>query len=315
MKKIEITVVIPCYNSEKTIVAVTDDLVASLENRTKNYEIILVNDGSKDDVWSRIKELSEKYPGVIGLNLSRNYGQHNALMAGFNYAKGEVVVTMDDDGQNDPKYIWDLIDKLSEGFDVVIARYPKLEENGFRRLGSLVNKKMAEALVDKPKNIRGSSYRAFRSYVIKEMIKYDKSYPYLPGLIYRVTKNVTEVSVEHKKRMYGQSGYTLKKLVSLVINGFTAFSVKPLRVSSFIGCMSSIIGFIFGIVVIIRKLLNPIIQMGYSSMMSVLLFIGGLILLSLGIIGEYVGRIYIGINNSPQFVVKEISGSSTKINN
>lgn len=306
MKKHNITIVIPCYGSTNTIVEVVTNTINTLNERKNRYEIILINDCSPDDVWNKIVVLHNKYPKIItGINFTKNFGQHAATMAGYKEAKGDVIVTFDDDGQTDPRDLWKLVDKLDEGYDAVIAKYPTIKENLFRRFGSFVNKKMAEWLVDKPKNIRGTSYTAIRNYVIEDMIKYDKPYPYLGGLVYRATQNVAEVEVEHHDRRNGKSGYSLKKLIRLIANGFTAFSIKPLRIASGLGFITTIIGFIYGIVIIVQKLTGHITELGYSSILASLLFVSGIIMVMLGLIGEYIGRIYISINNSPQYVIKE----------
>lgn len=305
MKK-NISVVIPCYCSEKTLSSVVFDTINTLKIRKVSFEIILVNDCSKDDTWSVIKKLHNKFPSVVyGINFAKNFGQHAAIMAGYRESKGDIVISLDDDGQTDPKFIWKLVDKLNEGYDIVVAKYPVLKENVFRRLGSQINKIMAEILVEKPKEVRGSSFTAIRRYIIDDMIKYDKPYPYLAGLMYRATQNVTEVEIEHHDRQEGKSGYSFKKLINLIMNGFTAFSVKPLRVATYLGFVTAIVGFIYAIVIVIRRLTNSILELGYSSIMASILFIGGIIMVLLGLIGEYIGRIYISINNSPQYVIKE----------
>ena len=306
-----ISIVIPCYGSESTINGVVLDCINTLKQRKDKYEIILVNDCSKDNVWNEIVKLNEKYPKIVkGINLSKNFGQHAAIMAGFKECKGDVVITLDDDGQTDPRYIWDLVDKLNEGYDIVIAKYPEFKESAFRKFGSSLNKLMAENLVNQPKTIKDSSYRAFKKYIVDEILKYDKPYPYLAGLMFRVTQNVAEVEVEHHERSVGNSGYSFKKLVNLTLNGFTAFSIKPLRIATFLGFIFALIGFVYSLFLIIRKITNPTsVVLGYSSIMSVILLIGGILMILLGMIGEYIGRIYISINNSPQYVIKE------KINN
>lgn len=301
-----ISVVIPCYKSEKTLENVVSETIDTLKQRKDKYEIILINDGSPDNVWQVILKMHEKNPRIVkGINFTKNFGQHSALLAGYKECKGDIVVSMDDDGQTDPKQIWKLIDKLNEGYDIVYAHYDENKESVFRKFGSWLNDKMSNILLNKPKDIKGTSYNAIKKYVVDEMIKYDKPYPYVAGLLYRTTQNVGTVDIEHKERAVGSSGYTLNKLIGLVMNGFTAFSIKPLRISSYIGSALAIIGFIYGITIIIKKIFNPGIQLGYSSIMSVILFIGGIIMLMLGLIGEYVGRIYISINNSPQYVIKE----------
>ena len=302
-----ISVVIPCYRSENTIETVTDSLVFALKQRQEDFEIILVNDGSPDNVWSRIKELTKKYHGVVkGINFTKNFGQHAALLAGYRLSKGDIVISMDDDGQTDPANIWKLVDRINEGFDVVYAKYPDTKETAFRRFGSALNNKMSEVLIQKPKNVKGTSFNAIRRYVIDDMVRYDKSYPYIGGLVYRSTSNIGDVEIEHHERIEGKSGYTLAKLINLTLNGFTAFSVKPLRISSILGMIIAVFGFVYALVIIGMKIGGVDIQLGYSSLMSAILIIGGMIMFLLGIVGEYVGRIYIGINNSPQYVIKEI---------
>lgn len=299
----KISVVIPCYRSEKMIASVVEELISCLEGRA--YEIILVCDCSPDRVWEEIKKLRERYDCVHGILFSKNFGQHAATLAGYRHATGDIIVTMDDDGQSDPGAISRMIDKLHEGFDVVYARYPAFEKAAFRVFGSWLNRKMAETLAGKPVGIQGNSFYAMRSFVKNEIIRYTNSFPYLGGLVFRTTGNIAEIEVEHRGRRDGESGYTLKKLMMLWINGFTAFSVLPLRMASLLGFVFAAIGFILGIVVILRKLLNPAIILGYSSIMVTIFFLGGILLIAIGLIGEYVGRIYIGQNQAPQYVIRE----------
>lgn len=303
----EISVVIPCYGSENTINSVVLDCINTLKQRKNKYEIILVNDCSNDNVWIAINSLYKKYPHIIkGIGLSKNFGQHAAIMAGLKECIGDVIVTLDDDGQTDPKEMWKLIDKLDEGYDIVIAQYSELKESTFRKFGSSLNRIMAELLVNQPKTIKDSSYRAFKRFIIDEILKYDKPYPYLAGLMFRTTQNVALVEIKHHERKAGKSGYSLKKLISLTLNGFTAFSIKPLRIATLLGFITAIIGFVYAVLIIVKKITNPSsLLLGYSSLISIILLIGGIIMILLGMIGEYIGRIYISINNSPQYVVKE----------
>lgn len=301
-----ISVVIPCYRSEHTLADVVNDTIKTLSKRRTKYEIVLVNDGSPDDVWNVIKTLTKKYPGkIVGINFTKNFGQHSALLAGYKEAKGDIVISMDDDGQTNPIHIWKLVDKLNEGYDVVYAKYPETKESLFRRMGSWLNNKMSEVMLKKPKEVKGTSFNAIRRYIIEDMIRYDKSYPYVGGLVYRATDKIADVMIEHEDRKEGKSGYTLKKLIALTMNGFTAFSIAPLRIASYFGIFSSMIGFIYAIVIIIKKIVDPSVQLGYSSIMATMLLIGGLIMFLLGMIGEYVGRIYMGMNNHPQYLIKE----------
>lgn len=304
----KISFVIPCYHSEHTVGGVVDEIVQTVTaHGGYDYEIILVNDNSPDNVIDTITELAKANPHVKGLDLSRNFGQHSAIMAGFTYLTGDIVVCLDDDGQTPANEMFKLIDKL-EDFDLVFAEYKNKQHSGFRNFGSKVNDLMARWLLSKPKDLKIMSYFACRRYVVDEVLRYENPYPYMSGLLLRATKKVTNVEVNHRERAEGTSGYSLKKLMLLWINGFTSFSVKPLRFATFIGFITAMFGFLFGIYVIIHKFVVPNSLMGWSSTMAVLLFLGGMIMLMLGMVGEYVGRIYLSINRSPQFVIRKKVG-------
>lgn len=305
-KKELISFVIPCYNSMNSIKGVVDEIDETMElHKEYNYEIILVNDSSPDDVWSVIKELAKERKYIKAISFSKNFGQHSALMAGYRACEGDIIVSADDDGQTPINQVFEMIEKLGDDCDVVYARYGKIKQSFGRRCGTWVNGKMNEILLGKPKGLFASSYYIMKRFVAMDMIKYNNPYPYIGGLVFRTTKKIINVDVDHREREEGQSGYSFGKLIKLWMNGFTAFSVVPLRFSSLIGVICAIIGFIFGIVTVIRKLVTPDISVGWSSTVAIMLFIGGLIMLMLGMIGEYLGRIYISINNSPQYVVKE----------
>lgn len=298
---------IPCYGSENTISAVVNEIIETVKLRNVfDYEIILVNDSSPDGVWQKIKNLSIVNERVRGINLSKNFGQHAALMAGYSQCNGEIVVSLDDDGQTPADELFSLIDKIDEGYDVVYGSYEEKRHSKFRNFGSYINKIMNEKLISKPKGLSATSYFAVKGYIISEIIRYNNPYPYVGGLIFRATQNITAVPVKHRKRELGISGYTFGKLIMLWLNGFTAFSVKPLRLATMIGFICSIFGFGYGCYTIIHKLVNPTSPLGYSSMMAALMFIGGMLMLMLGLVGEYIGRIYISINEAPQYVIKEI---------
>lgn len=308
----KISFVIPCYRSEQTIEAVISEIETTMKTLQKyQHEIILVNDASPDNTFQVIRDLSQEYPHIIGINLAKNFGQHAALMAGFHYAKGDVVVCLDDDGQTPADEVGKLLDQIEEGYDVVYARYASKKHSTFRNLGSKVNELMTRVMLKKPKELYISSYFAARRFVVDDMVRYQNSYPYVIGLVLRATKNITNVDVKHREREIGASGYTLKKLLGLWFNGFTAFSIIPLRIATVLGCSVAMLGFLYGIYTIIKKIIQPDILMGFSSLMSGLMFIGGMLMIMLGIIGEYIGRIYISMNNSPQYVVRELIGYKT----
>jgi undecaprenyl-phosphate 4-deoxy-4-formamido-L-arabinose transferase len=260
-------------------------------------------------VWGVIEKLAETEKNVIGINLARNFGQHSALMAGYGKCSGEYVVSLDDDGQAPLDSLNDLITKLEEGYDVVYAYYREIKQNLFRRFGSWMAGKIGEMMLEPPKDFKGSSFYIARGFVIREMCNYKNAYPYLVGLVLRITRKIAWVETNHRARLEGASGYSFARLLGLWLNGFTAFSVKPLRASTFLGFFFAIIGFIYAIVIMVQKCLGVIGVAGWSSIIALMLIIGGCILMMLGLIGEYIGRIYICINDSPQYVIKEIKGS------
>lgn len=302
----KVSFVIPCYRSANTIAGVVDEIKNTMATIGHEYEIVLVNDSSPDDTFSVIRELVKANENVTGIDLAKNFGQHCALMAGMRQTSGDVVVCLDDDGQTPADEVGKFLNKLDEGFDVCYASYGKKQHSGFRNFGSKINELMTRVMLGKPKELYVSSYFAAKRFVVDDMLRYEQSYAYVIGLVLRATKNVTNVEVKHRARTEGTSGYTLKKLFALWFNGFTAFSIKPLRIATFIGCMCAGTGFLYGIYTIIKKLVLVDVQAGFSALMSVLVFVGGMIMLMLGLIGEYVGRIYICMNNSPQYVIREI---------
>lgn len=312
----KISFVIPCYRSENTIATVVAELCSILAMRPDvDYEVVMVSDHSPDNVYEVIERLCASNPNCFkGIELARNFGQHSALMAGYGLTDGDVVVSIDDDGQTPVESVFELVDALDkQKLDVVYGAYAEKKHNAFRNLGSKVNDWMTCWLLDKPRCIKVTSYFAARRFVIDEMLRYGHAYPYVIGLVFRTTSSVGNVSVKHRERAVGTSGYTFSKLLGLWINGFTAFSVKPLRFASWIGFVCAMLGFLYGVWTIINKLIiHPDAPLGYSSVMSVLLFLGGMIMVILGLVGEYVGRIYICLNRSPQYVVRRKTWNSTE---
>ena len=303
MKKVSF--VIPCYRSEKTVEHVVAEIKSTMAESGYEYEIVLVNDCSPDNTMGTIRRLCEGDNKIKGIGFARNFGQHAALMAGLRQAQGDYVVCLDDDGQTPADEVHKLLEKLEEGYDAVYAAYDHKQHSAFRNLGSKVNELMTRMMLDKPAELYISSYFAVKRFVVDDMIRYENSYPYVIGLVLRTTKNITNVFVHHREREEGSSGYTFKKLLGLWFNGFTAFSVKPLRLATCVGAFSAFVGFIYGFYTIIKKLINPDVPMGFSSTMAAIVFFGGMIMIMLGLIGEYIGRIYISLNNSPQYVIRE----------
>ena len=302
----KISYVIPCYHSSKTLPGVIKEIKVNMQKmQNYEYEIVLVNDCSSDNTLDVIRTLCSENTNIIGISLAKNFGQHAALMAGYRNSSGDIVVSLDDDGQTPADEADRLIIKLEEGYDVVYAEYENKRHSFFRNIGSRMNSAMTVTMLDKPKDLYISSYFAARRFVIDEIVKYENPYPYVTGLVLRTTKNICNVKVTHKARVNGQSGYSFRKLVHLWVNGFTSFSVKPLRFASVSGVMTAVAGFVYAVWTIIKKFVYPMAPVGWSSTVAIILILGGMILFVLGMIGEYVGRIYICMNKSPQYVVKE----------
>lgn len=303
----KISFIIPCYGSEKTVGIVIkeiDEIVGP--NNQYDYEVIAVNDHSPDNVWEVLKEIAKNNSKVKLINLAKNMNRPGALMAGMSKVTGDYIILMDDDGQCPMESLWKLIKPLEEGHDVSIAKYPTYKQSAFKSFGTIVNRKMTEIIMEKPKDLSFTNFSAMQRYIVEEITKYKNPYPYMTGLLLRTTSDIVNVEMEERERITGNTNFTLKKMLNLWINGFTAFSVKPLRISTIIGVITATLGFLYGIYIIIHKLVvHTSVLQGYSSLMAVILFIGGIIMMMLGMIGEYIGRIYISINNSPQYVIKE----------
>ena len=312
-KREKISFVIPCYNSTHTIGSVVQEIKEVMQTVLVryDYEIVLVNDGSPDGTtYGAIMDIVKSEDNIKGINLARNFGQPSAVMAALNHTTGDYVVCGDDDGQTPFNELPKLMEKIEEGYDLVEAKYAVREKRSlFRRLGTIANEGMATWLIAKPKGLELTTYWVTRRFVVDQMIAYPNSYPYLGGLMLRATQTACNVNVTHRERLSGKSGYNLKKMIELWLNGFTSFSVKPLRIMSVIGIIVAILGLFYGLFVIISKLVDPSINAGYSSIMAIMLFMFGVLFFFMGIIGEYVGRIYISLNKAPQFVVRQYNES------
>ena len=300
-----LSIVIPCYNSAHTIGKVVE---TSMEEIGKipgvECEFILVNDYSPDDTYQAICALAKKYPNVKGINLAKNFGQHNAIMAGLHQAKGDYIMGMDDDMQTHPSQIPAFIEKMNEGYDVVFGIYKERKFNFLKNFTSKLASSIMWHMVERPKGLEASNYWCCRKYVRDEMIKYTGYNLYLQMLFYRTTRNIANIEIEHFEREEGTSNYTFGKLFRLFMS-FLNYSVVPLRVATFMGTLFSAAGFVGAVVVLVRKLLNPAIAVGWSSLMCVMLVLFGFTFLMLGIIGEYVGKLILNQGKTPQFVVRE----------
>ena len=303
----KVSFVIPCYRSEHTVAAVAAEIektMAALPRYT--WELVLVNDCSPDGTFRVIRELAEKDARITAVDLAKNFGQHAALMCGMRHTDGDVVVCLDDDGQTPADEVGKLLEKIEEGYDVVYASYEQKKESGFRRFGSDVNRRMTEIMLAKPKELELTSYFAARRFIIDEMLRYEHCYPYVMGLVLRSTKRICNVPVRHRARQTGASGYTLSKLLGLWMNGFTSFSVKPLRIATYAGVITALLGFVYALVAVIRYFTVHMAPQGWTTTTVLLLIVGGLNLLMLGLAGEYIGRVFMCVNATPQYVEREV---------
>ncbi len=253
-----VSFVIPCYRSAHTLPGVIDEIKGTMKKlNAYDYEVVLINDCSPDDTFEIIKGLCKENDNITGINLAKNFGQHSALMAGFHYVKGDIVICLDDDGQTPADEAGKLIERIEQGADVVYAKYNHKHHSGFRNWGSHVNELMTRVMLGKPKELYISSYFAARKFIVEEMKRYTYAYPYVIGLVLRSTKNIVNAEVEHRDRIEGTSGYTIGKLFTLWFNGFTAFSVKPLRIATVTGAVCALAGFLYGILSLKKYLLTP----------------------------------------------------------
>ena len=303
-----LNIIIPVYNSEKTLSELVNSLIDKIKNITKikTYKIILINDCSEDNSWSNINEICKKNTSVVGINLTKNYGQHNAIMAGLNFADGDYTILMDDDYQHDPAEITNLIDKIDSGFDVCFTKYQENKYGFFKKLGSKLNNLLANILIDKPKNIYLSSYKCMSKKISDEIKNYDGPFVYIDGLIFDITKNVTTINVNHLDRKDGKSNYNFIKLFSLWLRVLTNFSIAPLRFVTFLGFLMTILSILALILIISIKIANPDIAAGWTSLASIIIFFSGLQFVAIGLIGEYVGKSYLKLNKKPQYIIRNI---------
>jgi len=301
----KIDIIIPVYNSESCLGELAAQLQSSLEKLT--YHIYFINDNSQDNSWEKLKEVSELNRNVVLVNLAKNFGQDCAIMAGLNQCEGDYIVIMDDDLQHSPSDILPLINKLKETeHDVCYGKYNRKNQSIFKNLGSWLNDKLANIVIKKPKDVYLSPFKVLSKSLVQKLIQYDGPYPYIDGLIFRFTSRITEIDINHHKRFAGKGNYTLYKSTSLWIRVLTNFSVVPLRISTYTGIIASLSGFILGLYFIFRHFLGMYSPQGWPSLIVTILVIGGIQLLGMGIIGEYVGRSFIYQSKEPQFLIDKI---------
>jgi polyisoprenyl-phosphate glycosyltransferase len=300
-----LSIVIPVYRSALILPKLVEEIRKELflEGISDNFEILLINDASPDNSWQIICELSERFPFVKGISLRKNFGQHNATMAGLNHASGKFVVIMDDDLQHPPHAIVEIVHTLSNGFDVCFTQYRNRQHAIWKKFGSWFNDWVASRLLNKPRGIYLSSFKGLSGEVVKEIIRYDGPYAYVDGLILDVTRSITSIDINHQARHEGEGGYNLYRSLSLWLKMSTSFSVLPLRIATVIGFILTSISLTAMVILIFQKFTHPEWPEGWASIITTILFVGGIQTFCLGMMGEYLGRTYLKLNHKPQFVI------------
>jgi glycosyltransferase involved in cell wall biosynthesis len=300
-----LSIVIPVYNGADSI----PELIRALEALPirGGHEIILVNDNSPDNSLEVCKDLINKARVPITLvNLARNYGEHNAVMTGLRHARGAHIITMDDDLQNPPEEVQRLLAFAQEtGKEVIYTYYEDKQHSIWRNLGSSFTNRVADFVLDKPRGLYLSSFRCISAFVVREITRYEGPFPYVDGLILQVTHDIDRLLVRHLARAVGYSNYTMRRLLRLWMSMFVNFSVMPLRISTMTGLVLSALGAIGGAMAAVEALFSGT-PPGWASLFSAVLVLSGVQLMILGIIGEYLGRLYLTANGKPQSVVKGV---------
>lgn len=301
----KLSIVIPCYHSEKSIERVISAIQASAP-LTTILEFVLVNDGSKDGTWKKILELYECSDQIRAVNLTRNFGEHNAVMMGLRYVTGDFVVITDDDLQHPAQEVFRLVEELVQGrYDVIYGKYLDRKHSWFRRMASGFHGKLANLCLNKPRDLYLSSFKAMTRKLADELVHFDGPHVYLDGLIFWVTQNVGELEVRHAPRAIGKSNYSLRKLAGLHSTMVIEFSVIPLRWMGGIGFLSVTLGILYSVISLTQWMLNPQISVSEPATIILVLMIGGMILMGLGLVGEYLGRLLLIVNRKPLAVVRE----------
>ena len=300
-----VSILIPVFNSEKTIAHLCKTLIEELVAEP-DLEIVLVNDCSRDLSGKVCKKLQNDYPGIVTyLELTRNFGEHNALMAGLNYVTGDYCLMMDDDLQNSPKDAWKLIKEIRKGYDVVYTFHETKRDSFFRKIGSNFNNKIANLILKKPKDLYLSSFKIINRLIIDEIIKFNAPDPYIDGIILRSTERIGKVKVGHFFRKHGQSGYTVSKLLLLWENMVLNYSIIPLRIIGVFGITLCISSLIYGLHSFFLDNTFGFLS-EHEILIMVMTFLLGIMFLSIALTAEYIGKIHFLLYKNPQFIVREM---------
>jgi undecaprenyl-phosphate 4-deoxy-4-formamido-L-arabinose transferase len=308
-----VSVVIPVYNSQSTLEELTTRIHAALKSCVRCFEIIFVNDGSRDESWQEITSLTERYSHIRGLNLMHNYGQHNALLAGILKARHEIIVTIDDDLQHPPEEIPRLLSKLVEGYDIVYGKPAGRRHSLWRNFSSHILKVVSKIVLGSEMSRHSSSFRVFRAILRQGFENFTDAHLSLEVLLSWSVGRVTHVSVQHHPRKIGKSGYTFKKLMVLAFSVLTGYSTLPLRLASWLGFTTSILGLLMFLYVVIRRLIQTTYVPGFAFIASEIALFAGLQLFAIGVIGEYIARLHFRTMGKPPYVIRDEIGSDLDV--
>ena len=307
-----VSVVIPVYNSGEFLGALYERLTKVLQAAASTYQIVLVDDCSPDDTWSKVSELASQDPRITALHLRKNAGYDNAVMAGLRFAQHPLIVIMDDDAQHAPEDIPDLIKGIESGYDAVYAAFGKKHQSGFKNAGSWLNGRIAEIIIQKPRGLYLSPFKILRRDVAQEVVKYSGPYPYVDALIFRVTASIDQIEVPHHDRVTGTGAHGLIRSLRIMLNFVTTSSILPLRVAILGGLAISLVSAVSAIALVLANLLfgYGLDAPGWTSIILITMLLGGGQLMAIGIVGEYVGRTFLNLSGRPQYVVGEVLGAS-----
>lgn len=297
-----LSIVVPVYRSQRIIEELYARVRDAVEPIDPDFELILVEDCGGDDSWSVIERLAAKDSRVHGIKMSRNFGQHAATLCGISKAQGEWVITMDDDLEHKPEFIPELYEKAQGGYDLVYAVYPERNHRWWRNVTSAIGRKLLRIAIPSL-NHHYSSFRCIRKGVAHQLLQFDSSFPAIDGYLSWVTNNYSTVEIDHGVRLHGSSNYSVAKLLKQTITTFVTFSDMPLKLASWLGLFSFFIGMIWLAVIIIGRLTGWIAVSGFASVMSGIVLFGGVQLLILGIMGEYLGRMNFRLSRKPLFLI------------
>ena len=299
------SVIIPVYNSESLIVNTSEDVINFFESKGLDFELILVNDGSTDNSWGVISGLAV-YPSVISVDLLKNYGEHTAIYCGIRVSEGDFVITMDDDGQNPAEEIIHLINKIGDGYDLVFADYESKKHATYRRLGTKLVDYFNRKIFDKPADLKLTNFRIFTREVGNRVGAHNTAYPYIPGLLLLSASSYANVICSHKARVGGKSNYNVWKILKLLARLLFNYSSWPLKILTLTGAVISTLSFVTGLVYLLKNIILGTEVRGWTTLVVLVSFLGGYIIVMLGVIGEYMSRMLNQVSSDQSYYIDKI---------